>query len=449
MRRSMCRDRRNPVSRQRQMLSTDRAEWRLLQRGNLRYYRPMMPLPQRILLWARGLVNSDPQVAEHAALGNVRRLRWLLPLFLALVLLLLLVFALKPVGDSAGHQAWRKAVMDVYGVTIAWVVVMGLVVWRISARTTLDTGVRVLQFLAPAGFLVFTAVLAILDQWVTPNISPYVLGCVSVSLLFLLPPVTVASVLLASYLLFFVGLGFTQPDPVLLLTNRANGFGAALLALVMSLSMWTRNTQYNLLQRELTARNATLEKQQDELIWLATRDAMTGLFNRGEFMRLAESELLRTRRHGGNTSIIVVDLDYFKAINDRHGHPAGDKVLVHVAKSLQDGVRNTDLVARIGGEEFVVLLPQTDIDAAVALAQKLRRQLRESPASIGSELQVSATASFGVACMPGGHTGTVAALYAAADNALYDAKRAGRDRVARTEPDATLTTSDFQRMRRS
>lgn len=408
----------------------------------------MMSLSQRILLWARGLVISDPQLAEQAALGNVRRMRWLLPLFLALVLLLLLVFTLKPVGDSAGQQAWRMAVMDVYGVTIAWLIVMGFVVWRISARTRLDTGVRVLQFVAPAGFLVFTAVLAILDQWVTPNISPYVLGCISVSLLFMLPPATALGVLLGSYLLFFVGLGFTQPDPAMLLTNRANGFGAALLALVISLSMWSRNTQYNLLQRELTTRNATLEKQQDELVWLATRDALTSLFNRGEFMRLAEKELLRTRRHGGNTSIIVVDLDNFKAINDRHGHPAGDKVLVHVANGLRDGVRNTDLVARIGGEEFVVLLPHTDIDAAVALAQKLRRQLHDLPAPISSDQQVPATASFGVACMPGGHNGSVAALYAAADNALYDAKRAGRNRVARTEPDATLTSSDFQRMRR-
>ncbi|MEP6969281.1 MAG: GGDEF domain-containing protein, partial [Betaproteobacteria bacterium] len=137
------------------------------------------------------------------------------------------------------------------------------------------------------------------------------------------------------------------------------------------------------------------------------------------------------------------------AVNDRHGHPAGDKVLVHVANKLREGIRNTDMVARIGGEEFVVLLPQTDIDAAVALAQKLRRQLRESPAQVSSDLQVPFTASFGVACMPGGHKGSVAALYAAADNALYDAKRAGRDRVARTEPDATLTPSDFQRMRRS
>jgi diguanylate cyclase len=235
----------------------------------------------------------------------------------------------------------------------------------------------------------------------------------------------------------------------LLLTNRANGFAATLLALVLSLTMWNRNTKYNLLQRELTMRNATLEKQQADLVWLATRDALTGLFNRGEFMRQAEQELLRTRRHGGNTGVIVLDLDHFKTVNDQHGHPAGDKVLVHVAEALRDGVRNTDIVARIGGEEFIVLLPQTDIDASTVLAEKLRQLLRQSAVPVASHLQVPITASFGVACMPGGHDGSVAALYAAADNALYEAKRAGRDRVARTEPDGTLTPSDFQRMRRS
>ncbi|MEO8543097.1 MAG: GGDEF domain-containing protein [Burkholderiaceae bacterium] len=409
----------------------------------------MKSLTHRIYQGARGLVVSDPQIAEDAVLGNIRRLRWLLPLFLALVLLLLAVFAFKPIGTTAQSVTWWQAVMNVYRVAIVWIILMGLAVWRMSSRTHADTGVRVLQFMAPLAFLIFTAVLSILDQWVSPNISPYILGCISVSLLFLLPPATAVGALLCAYVLFFVGLGFTQPDQTQLLSNRANGFGATLLALVISLGMWNRNTRYNLLQRELTVRNQALEKQQAELVWLATRDALTGLFNRGEFMRLAEKELMRTQRHGGNTCIFVIDLDYFKAINDRHGHPAGDKVLVHVANKLGDGIRNTDMVARIGGEEFVVLLPQTDIDAAVALAQKLRRQLRESPAQVSSDLQVPFTASFGVACMPGGHKGSVAALYAAADNALYDAKRAGRDRVARTEPDATLTPSDFQRMRRS
>ncbi len=397
----------------------------------------------------RGLVVSDAQVAEEALLGNLRRLRWLLPVFLALVLGLLAVFAWQTDTGSDARLAWREAVMNVYRVTIVWLIVMALAVWRMSSHTRSNTGVRVLMFIAPLGFLVFAAVLAVLDQRVTPNITPYLLGCISVSLLFLLPPATAIGSMWLAYVLFFVGLGFTQPDETLLLTNRANGFGATLLALVLSLMMWNRNAQYNLLQRELTLRNATLEKQQTDLLWLATRDALTGLFNRGEFMRLAEQELLRTRRHGGNTSVIVVDLDHFKAVNDQHGHPAGDKVLVHVAGALRDGVRNTDVVARIGGEEFMVLLPQTDIDAAAVLAEKLRQLLRRSAARVNSDLQVTVTASFGVACMPGGHNGSVAALYAAADNALYEAKRAGRDQVARTEPDGTLTPSDFQRMRRS
>ncbi len=409
----------------------------------------MMPLPDRISLWVRGLIVSDAQVVEDALLGNLRRLRWLIPFFLALVLSLLAVFAWQTDGGSGARMAWREAVMNVYRVTIVWLIVMALVVWRMSSRTYVDTGVRVLLFVAPFSLLVFTAVLSVLDQWVTSSITPYLLGCISVSLLFLLPPATAIGGMLLAYALFFFGLDYTQANETLLLTNRANGFAATLLALVMSLTRWNRNTQYRLLQRELIARNAKLEKQQADLVWLATREALTGLFNRGEFMRLAEQELLRTRRHGGNTGVIVLDLDHFKVVNDQHGHPAGDKVLVHVAQALQDGVRNTDIVARIGGEEFIVLLPQTDIDAAVVLAEKLRQQLRQSTARVNSDLQVKITASFGVACMPGGHNGSVAALYSAADNALYEAKRAGRDRVARTEPDGTLTPSDFQRMRRS
>jgi diguanylate cyclase len=332
----------------------------------------MISWPQRLLQRARGLIASDAQIADAAVLGNIRRLRWLLPLFMLLVLVLLAVFAFDLPVDAPQRLAWRQAIMSVFGATLVWLPLMGLAVWRVSSRVRPDTGVRVVQFFAALGFLLFTAVLTVLDQPVTPNISPFILGCISVSLLFLLPPATALGALLVSYAVFFVGLGVTQPDPSLLLSNRVNGFGAAMLAMVLSLGMWNRNIKYKLLQRELTARNETLERQQAELVWLATRDALTGLFNRGEFMRLAEKELLRTRRHGGNTSIFVIDLDFFKAVNDRHGHPAGDKVLRHVADQLREWTRSTDLVARIGGEEFVVLLPQTDIDAAMVLAQKLR-----------------------------------------------------------------------------
>jgi len=408
----------------------------------------MMPVPDRIARWFNAMADADAQVEQEVALDNMRRLRWLMPLFLALNLFLLAVFLLGTPPLAAVQQDWWWALVQVYIGTAAYLVMLLLATWRVVRSARVDGAVRLLQFVAPLSFLIFTIVLTSLDQWVTPNISPYLLGCMSVSLLFLLPPATAAWLFAIGYALFFAGMGLTQLEPSLQLSNRANGFGAALLGLVLSLVLWRRNARYLMLQRELTARNATLEKQQDELVWLATRDALTGLYHRREFMQLAEQELRRAQRHGDFTSTIVLDLDHFKGINDRYGHPAGDKVLCHVAQCLLGGVRGTDLVARIGGEEFMVLLPRTDIDAAVALAHKLRRQLHESPAPVSRDLQIPTTASFGVGCLPAGGNGTMASLYAAADKALYDAKRLGRDRVERTEPDASLTPSDFQRMRR-
>ncbi len=416
--------------------------------GNLPYWRPMMINPCRIARWLHAILARDASVAQEVALGNMRRLRWMIPVFLALNLLLLAVFALDTSPRSPVQQDWRQGVMQVYAGTLVFLVLLLLGTWRVMRRTRVDWAVRALQFVAPLVLLVYTIVLVTLDQRVTPSISPYLLGCVSISLLFMLHPMAAAWILGIGYALFFVGMGLTQLDPTILLINRANGFCAMLLALVLSIGLWWRNTQYALLQRELSVRNATLEKQQGELLWLATRDTLSGLYNRGELLRLAELELRRSQRHGGTTSAIMIDLDYFKSINDRHGHPAGDRVLVHVAQCLQNGVRATDVVARIGGEEFMVLLPQTDIDSATGLCHKLRGQLRDAPVRIGSDLEIAVTASFGVACMPGGQDATVAALYAAADKALYEAKRGGRDRIERTEPDTSLTASDYQRMRR-
>lgn len=407
----------------------------------------MQHWPALIAKWLRALVGSDAAVAQAATLGNMRRLRWLVPIFLLFNALLLTAFVLDASPGTQVQLAWRQAVMQVYAVTAVVLVVLMVGAWSVMRRDTVDIWVRALQVVAPMVFLLFTVVLTVLDQQVTPNISPYLVGCMSISLLFLLPPATAVWLFSIGYALFFVGMGLTQSDATLLLTNRGNGFAVTALALIMSLVLWQRNIRYALLQRELTARNALLEKQQGDLVWLATRDTLTGLYNRGEFLRLAELELKRTQRHGGFTSAVFIDLDFFKAINDRHGHPAGDRVLVHVAHSLLSEVRTTDVVARVGGEEFMILLPNTDIDAATVLSEKLRGSLHDAPAVINTELQISVTGSFGVGCMPGGHGGTVASLYAAADNALYEAKRRGRDRVERTEPDPSLTPSDFQRMR--
>ena len=173
-------------------------------------------------------------------------------------------------------------------------------------------------------------------------------------------------------------------------------------------------------QRELLAANRQLEL-------MAGQDVLTELANRRTFQaRLKEQEALR-RRHGGTTSLILIDLDYFKQINDRFGHPVGDTVLAAFGQLLRDRLRSSDLAARIGGEEFALLLPETDAVAAERLANHIRQAMATLDIQTDDGKTVAVTGSFGIACW--GMDETAAHLMQRADRALYVAKQAGRDMV--------------------
>jgi diguanylate cyclase (GGDEF)-like protein len=163
----------------------------------------------------------------------------------------------------------------------------------------------------------------------------------------------------------------------------------------------------------------------------AVTDELTGLSNRRFFRDALETELQRAERFGNPLSLIVADLDDFKRINDRFGHQAGDEVLRTFAETLRGRIRGVDLGARLGGEEFAVLLPETDADGAKALAENLRAAVAGMVVPIGQH-QLRITASFGVAAFPQTHTADE--LMTAADLALYSAKRQGKDRVIAVTP---------------
>jgi diguanylate cyclase (GGDEF)-like protein len=166
----------------------------------------------------------------------------------------------------------------------------------------------------------------------------------------------------------------------------------------------------------------------NRLIWrlsdAAVTDALTGLLNRRGFQELIETELERARRSGQPLSLIIGDLDHFKALNDRFGHGAGDRALEQLALILDTAKRRIDTAARIGGEEFAVVLPDSDQHAAYILAERMRREVRETFMYSPYEL----TISLGVATFPV-HGPTVETLVAQADEALYAAKALGRDRT--------------------
>jgi diguanylate cyclase (GGDEF)-like protein len=177
----------------------------------------------------------------------------------------------------------------------------------------------------------------------------------------------------------------------------------------------------------------------EEVTRRARTDQLTGLANRRHFDEQITRVLAETDRFGGSASLVVADIDYFKAVNDTYGHDGGDAVLQSVAQTFQDGVRNVDTCARYGGEEIAVLLPQTGLDGARDFAERLRKAI-ESRVVSHSGREISVTASFGVATYPESvptHDG----LFPAADRALYQAKAEGRNRVRCALPGAVSKAS--------
>jgi len=165
---------------------------------------------------------------------------------------------------------------------------------------------------------------------------------------------------------------------------------------------------------------------------LATRDELTGLLNRREYDRILVEEEDRSKRFGHPLALAIVDLDHFKSVNDTRGHPAGDAVLREAARRIAGSIRSVDRAARIGGEEFALILVQTDGKAAHEVASRAIRSVSDSPIDIGSGVRLTVTASAGSAELPA-DARSFGELIAAADKALYEAKASGRNRAVSAE----------------
>jgi len=179
--------------------------------------------------------------------------------------------------------------------------------------------------------------------------------------------------------------------------------------------------------RELLILRADLVRHAEELERLATTDDLTGLYNRRHFLTLAEDEWRRSECKHRSPALLILDIDVFKSINDRFGHDVGDAVICHVANVCREEIRGSDILARIGGEEFVMLLPDTTGEQAVMLAEQVRQRL-EASAFVVDGADVRVTASIGVS-EGSAQSECIGDLMKRADQALYQAKREGRNRV--------------------
>lgn len=187
------------------------------------------------------------------------------------------------------------------------------------------------------------------------------------------------------------------------------------------------NNEMLTLQRELTRKNIELEKLNAEVQHIAVTDGLTGLYNRRGFFELSNHEMERIKRFESTFSVIMIDIDHFKRVNDTYGHAVGDQVLKQVAARFHEQVRKVDILGRYGGEEFSILLPETKLAGARNLAERLRCCIADQPIETAKGF-MNMTISVGLATLVNSAM-TLEEILKQADDALYQAKESGRNRI--------------------
>ena len=245
---------------------------------------------------------------------------------------------------------------------------------------------------------------------------------------------TFAAFVLAGAVSLFTGVALARSvtDPVDTLRQGAARLAEGKLSHRVDIH---RHDELGELAAAFNAMAGRIEADQAALEQLASRDGLTGLYNHRTFYVLLGDELARAKRFQRPVSLLLLDIDHFKRVNDTHGHLAGDAALRDLCELLRREARAIDRVCRYGGEEITLILPETDIEAAVRLAERLRAAVEAQAFDVGTGTPPHLTVSIGAASWPA-HADNAQALVAAADAALYAAKRGGRNRVARYEPES-------------
>ena len=346
---------------------------------------------------------------------------------------------------TSGERREQQRVLRERLASMAWIVAIGVLAWMpidlhvlstpaashvLSLRLVLATGLLLLSWprygdrqLRPvAALFLFIIAQAIGFAWMEAKIpadAPPLLR-----LGYGLFPFVIAAQIAVFPLPLLQSLLLSMPALALLLLPAWQGpftpelslyGGVWLLLLIILISAWAGTSQLQLLLDLMRARND------------AAHDGLTGLANRRSALARLDAEIAQAHRRGQPLTLMTLDLDHFKRVNDDYGHAAGDRVLTEFANVLRESLRLGDLGARIGGEEFIALLPQTEALAALQVAERIREQCEALRVSSDEGAAIQFTISIGLAELSAGDDG--AALLARADRALYRAKHSGRNRV--------------------
>ncbi len=364
---------------------------------------------------------------------NIQRLTIYFYILFAVHLLHVVFFWLELANGNAhtteSVYQWRIGIIIAQGITAVLVLAAAIFIYYIRKKGLLQSKAAIyLPGMAALAYLIHGVVICLIDQLVTSAITPYFIASIAVALGIILKPQVSLTIYPLAYLLFYLLIPITQTDREILMSVRANGFTATSVGLALSIIIWRTNLVTMIQSKLIERQKEELEKKNTRLEQMVRTDMLTGLYNRMRFTEFVEMEAARIKRTGENSTLIFMDLDHFKEVNDSYGHPSGDTVLKWIAGVIKGQLRSTDILARFGGEEFAILLPDTSVEGACKVAEKIRSAI-ENCTFPGKMENLKMTASFGVAPLNTDEIDNFHRTYKKADAALYRAKQGGRNRV--------------------
>jgi diguanylate cyclase (GGDEF)-like protein len=370
----------------------------------------------------------DREVTVECARINSRRILFGTPFVVVIHMALILVFFFNNTESDPVSSLWRMSLLITHSIMLAATLIAFFIAFYILKN---NGAVKLMLFLQY--YVMFIMVsgaigIAAIDQLVTTNITAYTLINLAVAAFLLFHPLRSLLCYSLSFSAFFFIIAYNHPAAATLLSNRINGASAVALSFLLTLILWRQSYVTVTQRKRIDDQRKELEDANRKLEKMAFVDSLTGLSNRLHFDQVLQKEISLNWRKGCESHLIMLDIDHFKKINDAYGHPIGDTLLVEISRLLSDHIRAYDTLCRLGGEEFLVLLPQTSGEEAVAVAEKLRHMLETHTFCIQGHI-IHITASFGVARLSYTSDPRLITQYAQVDNALYLAKQSGRNCV--------------------
>lgn len=368
---------------------------------------------------------DNNSVLGECAQINTRRIYYLAIIAIPLRIIDIFLFAFTKSYDTPVLKTWSQGIIASHSILLVLMIGFFLTTYRLRKRTEPNTTMFVLQYIVVVVIMASGIAIVTFDQLVTTNITPFLLICIICGSIFLIRPLASFIIYVTSYMAYYYLIALTITDPQILLSNRVNGITAVGVGFLLSFILWHYNYTTIIQKRRI-------ESQQKQLEQMAYYDPLTDLPNRRLLEKLIKRELASMQRYGQETVIIMLDVDDFKQINDTYGHQVGDSILMQLADLLKNNVRETDTVARFGGEEFIILMPNTSVEEGYIFAERIRKIIMEKVFSIGSDtLQI--TSSFGVSSMGDINSQNLEDYYLLADKSLYLAKQSGKNRVEKAQ----------------